>query len=460
MSRRIAVVRQMEDADCGAACLAMVLGYFGKRVDLRELRDRTGACRDGVTALSVVNAARSYGLRARGVKAEVTELRHLPRGSTCTGSSTISWCSRASRAVGSGSPTRPGGGGSCRTANCAAPTPAWPSSASPRTTSTGPAAAAMAPGATCGRCCASRRTWSGSSPRRCSSGWPPSRSRCSPRSWSTSCPARGPSPAARAHHRGHRGHRLQLPVGVRARQPAARAEDPARHGPDHGVRRPPGQTAVRLLPAQIGRRLDDAVAEQHGGARHPGHRHHVRRPGRQLREPVPDRAGRYQPRPGRRGARARARRNRHHGAVLAAQPAADVAKPAGPGEHRELRLRTAGRHRDAQGLECGAPGRRALERAVHRSGQRRPDPGPPDGRGRGGHEYPAGRRAAGHPHGGRLPGARRAPVARHHTERRRPGRRIPRPARHPGQQRPAPADAGQLHAAHQRRPGYPAGTAG
>jgi ABC-type bacteriocin/lantibiotic exporter with double-glycine peptidase domain len=81
MSRRIAVVRQMEDADCGAACLAMVLGYFGKRVDLRELRDRTGAGRDGVTALSVVTAARSYGLRARGVKAEVTELRHLPRGS-------------------------------------------------------------------------------------------------------------------------------------------------------------------------------------------------------------------------------------------------------------------------------------------------------------------------------------------------------------------------------------------
>ena len=33
------VIRQMEDADCGAACLAMVLGYFGHRADLRELRD-------------------------------------------------------------------------------------------------------------------------------------------------------------------------------------------------------------------------------------------------------------------------------------------------------------------------------------------------------------------------------------------------------------------------------------
>jgi ATP-binding cassette, subfamily B, bacterial len=81
MRRTIPFVRQMEYADCGAACLAMVLGYFGKRVDLRELRDVTGASRDGVTALSIVNAARAYGLRVRGVRADLDDLRHLPRGS-------------------------------------------------------------------------------------------------------------------------------------------------------------------------------------------------------------------------------------------------------------------------------------------------------------------------------------------------------------------------------------------
>jgi ABC-type bacteriocin/lantibiotic exporter with double-glycine peptidase domain len=59
----------------------MVLGSFGKHVDLRELRDMTGANRDGVTALSIVNAARAYRLRARGVKADIGDLRHLPRGS-------------------------------------------------------------------------------------------------------------------------------------------------------------------------------------------------------------------------------------------------------------------------------------------------------------------------------------------------------------------------------------------
>jgi ATP-binding cassette subfamily B protein len=81
MKRTIPSIRQMENADCGAACLAMVLGYFGKQVDLRELRDMTGAGRDGVTALSVVNAARAHGLRARGVQANLDDLRHLPRGS-------------------------------------------------------------------------------------------------------------------------------------------------------------------------------------------------------------------------------------------------------------------------------------------------------------------------------------------------------------------------------------------
>ena len=81
MRRMVPCIRQMEDADCGAACLAMVLGYFGKRVGLRELRDMTGAGRDGVTALSVMNAARASGLRARGVKADLDDLRHLPRGS-------------------------------------------------------------------------------------------------------------------------------------------------------------------------------------------------------------------------------------------------------------------------------------------------------------------------------------------------------------------------------------------
>lgn len=57
-------VPQMEDADCGAACLVSVLARHGCRVPLREARERCGIGRDGVTATAVKRAAASYGLSA------------------------------------------------------------------------------------------------------------------------------------------------------------------------------------------------------------------------------------------------------------------------------------------------------------------------------------------------------------------------------------------------------------
>jgi ATP-binding cassette subfamily B protein len=80
VTRRVPLVRQMEEADCGAACLAMALGYLGKRVPLDELRAMTGTGRDGVSALSLLHAARAYGLTAHGVRADLPGLKDLPRG--------------------------------------------------------------------------------------------------------------------------------------------------------------------------------------------------------------------------------------------------------------------------------------------------------------------------------------------------------------------------------------------
>jgi ATP-binding cassette, subfamily B, bacterial len=80
MTGRVPLVRQMEEADCGAACLSMVLRSFGRRVPLDELREATGTGRDGVTALAVMRAARSYGLTAQGIQADMAGLRQLPRG--------------------------------------------------------------------------------------------------------------------------------------------------------------------------------------------------------------------------------------------------------------------------------------------------------------------------------------------------------------------------------------------
>ncbi len=78
MRRRVPWIRQMGLADCGAACLAMVLAYHGKQVPLDELRQMTSTNRDGVDALAITQAAQKYGLRARGVAADLGDLEHLP----------------------------------------------------------------------------------------------------------------------------------------------------------------------------------------------------------------------------------------------------------------------------------------------------------------------------------------------------------------------------------------------
>src|SRR5262245_23538279 len=81
MARRVPYVPPMEIADCGAACLAMVLGYHGRAASLAEVRDVTGTGRGGVDALHLVEAAEHYGLVARGVRADLDELHLLPAGS-------------------------------------------------------------------------------------------------------------------------------------------------------------------------------------------------------------------------------------------------------------------------------------------------------------------------------------------------------------------------------------------
>src|SRR5262249_55695347 len=59
--RRVPVVRQMSLVECGAACLAMILSYYGHKTTISEVRERCGVGRDGLSALSIVKSARKYG---------------------------------------------------------------------------------------------------------------------------------------------------------------------------------------------------------------------------------------------------------------------------------------------------------------------------------------------------------------------------------------------------------------
>ena len=71
---KVPVVMQLENMECGAACLAMVLACYGKWVPLSQLREYCGASRDGVKMSSIAKTARKMGLEAQGYRYEAEEL--------------------------------------------------------------------------------------------------------------------------------------------------------------------------------------------------------------------------------------------------------------------------------------------------------------------------------------------------------------------------------------------------
>ena len=75
--RRVSMMQQMSAVECGAACVAMILGYYGHHTSMEEIRDRTGVGRDGLSALDLVQAARSYGLRVRAIALQEPDLRDV-----------------------------------------------------------------------------------------------------------------------------------------------------------------------------------------------------------------------------------------------------------------------------------------------------------------------------------------------------------------------------------------------
>jgi ATP-binding cassette subfamily B protein len=79
--RRIPFVQQLAAAECGLACLAMVLAYHGKAITREEMRDVVPAGRGGTSARDLLSAARYHGLRGRGVKLELGAVSDLPRAS-------------------------------------------------------------------------------------------------------------------------------------------------------------------------------------------------------------------------------------------------------------------------------------------------------------------------------------------------------------------------------------------
>lgn len=75
--RRVPFCAQMERAECGAACLTMLLGYWGCHIPLARVRAACGIGRDGVSVPALAQAAQSFGLNLSALRVESAGLKSI-----------------------------------------------------------------------------------------------------------------------------------------------------------------------------------------------------------------------------------------------------------------------------------------------------------------------------------------------------------------------------------------------
>jgi ATP-binding cassette subfamily B protein len=78
LPRRFPHVYQVDEMDCGAACVAMVTRAFGRPVSRVAIREAVGTSIDGTSLMGIARGAERVGLASRTVKASKTHLEELP----------------------------------------------------------------------------------------------------------------------------------------------------------------------------------------------------------------------------------------------------------------------------------------------------------------------------------------------------------------------------------------------
>ncbi|CAM3573388.1 peptidase domain-containing ABC transporter [Flavobacterium chungbukense] len=70
--------RQADNKDCGPTCLKIIAKYYGKTINIQELRDFSETTREGSNLLFLSDAAEKIGFRTLGVKLSVTRIEEAP----------------------------------------------------------------------------------------------------------------------------------------------------------------------------------------------------------------------------------------------------------------------------------------------------------------------------------------------------------------------------------------------
>lgn len=74
MKRKYKCIRQIEETDCGAACLATVCDYYGKSIDILEIRSFARVDRYGATMLGLYKASEKLGFQPEGLSGNIQDL--------------------------------------------------------------------------------------------------------------------------------------------------------------------------------------------------------------------------------------------------------------------------------------------------------------------------------------------------------------------------------------------------
>lgn len=74
---RLPMVLQIEAAECGLACVAMIASYYGQRSELMDLRRRFAVSLKGANLKDIMGIADQIGLATRPVRLELEELKLL-----------------------------------------------------------------------------------------------------------------------------------------------------------------------------------------------------------------------------------------------------------------------------------------------------------------------------------------------------------------------------------------------
>ena len=73
--RKVPTTLQMENVECGAASLGMILAYYKKFIPLEQLRSDCSVSRDGCNMKNIARAAMHYKMKVRALKTDIDGLK-------------------------------------------------------------------------------------------------------------------------------------------------------------------------------------------------------------------------------------------------------------------------------------------------------------------------------------------------------------------------------------------------